>query len=378
MRLGADGTVLAANDAALTLLGVKSGAQALGRDFSFWLPEDQCDRWRAFSGAVVQGYPASIECDIAASSGDRHPTLFHGVPLADHPDGVTSIAVAARSVSGQRQLGAAIVELEGQLRERQGEAFKARARLAEAEASRQQLAERVAALEASLREREVGADEEGRLRHCTADLGDSDAAIAEADAARRTAEANCASALADVRQLEMALEAFAARQQRITAELAAERQRVQQMSESVAASQEQALLAGRAMEAAGAALQAELEEARVGRLRLEAALQQALASSEERERDVLADRDELRTRLDEALVTCQEREVAMRELETAHGTLAAAHRAATAEHERFVSALRVHALGLDALANGVPCAGGGQDAAEGATAPGFGPEDGLA
>ena len=303
------------------------------------------------------------------------------MPLANHPDGVDSIAVAARAVSGQRQLEAAIVELEGQLRERQGEALKARARLAEAEASRQQLEERVAALEARLAEREAGAEEEARLRPCTADLADRDVALAEDTAARRTAEANCARALADVRQLEMALEAFAARQQRITEELAAERQRVRQMSESVAAGQEQAVLAGRAIEAAGAAVQAELEEARVGRLRLEAALQQAqqsLASSEERARDVLADRDGLRTRLDEALVTCQEREAAMSELESAHGTLAAAHRAATAEHARFVSALRVHAAGLDALANGVLCAGGGQDAAEGAAAPGFGPEDGGA
>jgi len=174
MRLGADGTVLAANDAALTLMGVASGAQALERDFAAWVPADQRGRWRAFTLGVAQGSPASIECDITTPSGDRHPTLFHAVPVADHPDGVASVAVAARAVASQRQLEAAIVDLEEQLREREAERLKAKALLAEA--------------------------------------------IAEADATRRAAEAKVARALADVRQLEIALESFAARQKQVTAE----------------------------------------------------------------------------------------------------------------------------------------------------------------
>ena len=117
MRLGVDGTVLAANDAALMLMGVSSGAQALERDFAAWVPPDQRDRWRAFTIGVAKGSPASIECDITTPSGDRHPTLFHGVPVTEHPDGVASLAVAARAVAGQRQLEAAMVELEAQLRE---------------------------------------------------------------------------------------------------------------------------------------------------------------------------------------------------------------------------------------------------------------------
>jgi chromosome segregation ATPase len=401
MRMGADGTVLAANDAALALLGVTSGAQALGRDFAVWVPPDQRDRWRAFAIGVAQGYPASIECDITAPSGDPHPTLFHGVPLSEHPDGVASIAVAARAVSAQRQLEAAIVELEEQLRERDAERLTARARLAEAEACRRQQVETVAALEARLEEREAGSDEEGRLGQLSADLGARDEALAAADAARRTAEASCARALADVQQLEMALEGFAARQQRMAAEVAAERQRVLQMSESVAASHEQALIAAsnvpewdrlttrleeseaavRALEAAMAAVQAELEEAQGGRLRIEAALQeaqQAFARLEHREQDVREQRDALQARLDEALITCQEREAALSQLETAHGNLAVAHAVATAEHDRLVSALREHAVHLDSLANGAPRAGGGPDAAEGSVAPRVGREEGRA
>jgi len=174
MRLGADGTVLAANDAALMLLGERSRAEALGRDFALWIPPDQHDRWRAFTLGVVRGSPSSIECDIAGPSGTRHPTLFHAVPLADHPDGVASMAVAARVISAQRQLEAAVDELRKQL--------------------------------------------DGR----TAELQARDEALATAEGARRASEANCNRALADVRQLEMALNEFAKRQKQVIADRSVE------------------------------------------------------------------------------------------------------------------------------------------------------------
>jgi hypothetical protein len=132
MRLAADGTVFAANDAALALLGVTSAANALGQRFTNWLPADEHPRWRAFCAGVLAGVSASIECDITGPSGDRRAVLFHGVSLTQHPGGTPSMAVAARAVSGQRQLEAAIVELEAQLRERDSQWAHARERLAEA------------------------------------------------------------------------------------------------------------------------------------------------------------------------------------------------------------------------------------------------------
>ena len=132
MRLAADGTVFAANDGALALLGVKSAARALGQRFTAWLPPDEHERWRAFCAGVLTGASASIECDITGSPGNRHAVLFHAVLLAEDPDGRPSMAVAARAVSAQRQLEAAIVELEMQLRERDKEWAQARVRLAEA------------------------------------------------------------------------------------------------------------------------------------------------------------------------------------------------------------------------------------------------------
>ncbi len=355
MRLGSDGTVLAANDAALKLIGVTSGAQVLGRDFSVWVPSDQRERWTTFTTGVVQGNPASVECDIAAPSGDRQPTLFHGVPLTDHPDGVASMAIAARVVSGQRQLEAAVIELEEQLRERDAERFKARARLAESESRQRELAEKVSALEASLQPLDASAEHDEQVRQLEADLQARDAALGAAEAARRAAEAKAAQALADVQQLEVALDGFAARQKQMIAERAAERQRLAEMTEVAASRQDQLLNAGRdsqerdrlaarlqereatvrGLEAAWTEKLAELEEARSVRHGLEAALleaQQALAGEQERGQAGRAECDALQTRLGEALAACQEGEAALREVEAAHTSLAAAHAALTTEH----------------------------------------------
>ena len=146
MRLGAEGTLLAVNDAALALLGVTSSAAALGKDFTAWIRPDHRDRWQAFAAGVIRGAPASIECDVTPPSCDRRPTLFHGVPLADHPDGVPSIAITVRVVSAQYQLEASVFELEEQLRKQDAERLQAWARLMDAEAARRQLAEKADAL----------------------------------------------------------------------------------------------------------------------------------------------------------------------------------------------------------------------------------------
>jgi len=262
MRLGADGTILAANNAALSLIGVTSGAQVLGRDFSAWMPPDQRDRWTAFTTGVVRGYPASVECDISEPSGKRQPILFHGVPLTEHPDGVASMAVAARAISGQRQVEAAVIELEEQLRERDAERFTARARLAESESRQLELAGKVEALEASLGPPGICAEHDEEVRRLKADLEARDAALGAAEAARRAAEAKAAQALADLQQLEVALDGFAVRQKQMIAERAAERQRLEEMTEA-AASRHELENAHAALAAAHASLTA--EHGRLGR-----------------------------------------------------------------------------------------------------------------
>ena len=340
MRLGADGTVLAANDAALKLIGEASGARVLGRDFSAWVPPDQRDVWTAFTTGVVQGHPASVECDIAAPYGDRQPMLFHGVPLSDHPDGVASMAVAARAVSGQRQLEAAVIELEEQLHERDAERFMARARLAESASSQRELAEKVGALEASLRPPGADAEHDEQVRQLKADLEVRATALSEAEAAQRAAEAKAARALADVQQLEVALDGFAARQKQMIADRAAERQRLAEMTEAAASRQEQELNAARDAQEREAALR-ELEAAH--------------ASLEASHASLTAEHDSLTA---------------------SHASLAAAHASLTAEHDRFVRSLRQQVVHLEALANGFPAAGADAHGAPGDF--GTGGEEGLA
>ncbi len=200
LRLAADGTILAVNDAALVMLGGESCEQTLGRDFALWIPPEQREPWKAFTLGVVRGSPSSIECDVAGASGTLLPTLFQAIPLADHPDGVPSMAVTARVITAQRELEATVTELRKRVQEHRAE----------------------------LERREE--------------------ALAAAEGARRAADEGRARALAEVRQLEMALDGFANRQ-RASAE--ADRSQleaaVQQAREALARSEqrEQSLAAER-------------------------------------------------------------------------------------------------------------------------------------
>ena len=227
MRLGGDGVVLAANDAALTMLGMQSCQQALGRTFAAWISQDQRERWHAFTVQVIGGSPASIECDIIDASGRQQKALLHGVPLTGHPDGVPSMAVAARAVSGQRQLEAAVVEREAALRELEAERQETRALLGKAHARQQQLERTLHALETRYQ-----TDLEARGR----ELDESIAACAVAEAA-------CRQALADRQQSVAALEDLAARHLQLTTERAAERQRVLELLEAMAVEHRQELAA---------------------------------------------------------------------------------------------------------------------------------------
>ena len=333
MRLGGDGVVLAANEAALTLLGMQSGQQALGRDFAGWIPPDQRDRWQAFTVQVIGGSPASLECDIINASGHQQATLLHGVPLTDHPDGVPSMAVAARVVSGRRQLEVAVVEREEILRELEGT---------------------IHALQ---------------TRHQT-DLEARDRELDESAAACAVAEAACRQALADRQQGQAALEELSERHQQLTTERAAERQRVLERLEAMAVQHRQDLVAAqnapernrllatieerdatvRQLETAHAAAQADLDAVVDDRLRLEASMREAEARHQARERetehrlavlhqseqDARQQRDELQGRLDQIRV--------------AHRDLAAEHAATADERDRLFRNLAEQAVRSGALA----------------------------
>ena len=108
MRVGADGFVLAANDAALGLLGDRDLGHVLGSMVTVWIVTEHHDRWREFAATVASGTRCSLECDLIDLSGNHRTVLFHGVPLIDHPDGVPSIMLGARDISASRRLEVAL------------------------------------------------------------------------------------------------------------------------------------------------------------------------------------------------------------------------------------------------------------------------------
>jgi PAS domain S-box-containing protein len=127
MRVGIDGHLLAANDAALALLGVADRSVALGATLMTWMAPQDCDRWRHFAERVVAGTRSSLECDLKTSDGETHNVVFHSVPLMDHADGVPSMILAIRDVSAVHRLEMALQEREVPQRSSQpdpGEASK--------------------------------------------------------------------------------------------------------------------------------------------------------------------------------------------------------------------------------------------------------------
>jgi PAS domain S-box-containing protein len=112
MRVGIDGLILAANDAALELLGAETPAQVLGGSLMTWIVPAHQDAWRTFSNAVGTGAAQSLECDLTNASGSQHSVVLHGVPLVDHVDGIPSLIVGARDATALRRVEAALHESE--------------------------------------------------------------------------------------------------------------------------------------------------------------------------------------------------------------------------------------------------------------------------
>jgi len=108
MRVGTDGLILAANDAALGLLGAQQPADVLGGLLTKWIVPAHHGAWREFSRTVSAGISQSVECDLTDVSGTPRSVVFHGVPLVDHADGIASLILGARDVSALRRLEIAL------------------------------------------------------------------------------------------------------------------------------------------------------------------------------------------------------------------------------------------------------------------------------
>jgi PAS domain S-box-containing protein len=215
MRVAASGELLAANEASLRLLGVERLAEALGKPLTVWLPPEQHPQWAAFSGQVIGGSPASIECDIRTAGGEFHVARFNGVSLTDHPDGIISMVLAARDATDHRQLERSLNEMAA-----------ARARLAAGrDAERAKVQQGLEALRARYRVELQSATTEATLRQTVALREEHEAALRRLDSQRLDLQAQLDQALADRHRLDSALADAEARLQQLAVEREADRGR---------------------------------------------------------------------------------------------------------------------------------------------------------
>jgi hypothetical protein len=103
MRVALDGAVLAANDAALGLLGAEDLNQLAGLILPACVAPEHRDRWNEFTAAIANGTSKSFECLFTNLVGTCRQIVFHGVPLIDHHDGVLSVILSAHDMSALRR-----------------------------------------------------------------------------------------------------------------------------------------------------------------------------------------------------------------------------------------------------------------------------------
>lgn len=102
MRVRLDSELLAANHAALGLLGAEHLDQLAGLTLLMCVAPEHKSRWNDFSAAIENGTSKSFECEFTNLLGTSRSIVFHGVPLMDNPDGIPSIILSAHDMSSVR------------------------------------------------------------------------------------------------------------------------------------------------------------------------------------------------------------------------------------------------------------------------------------
>ncbi|HXE79767.1 MAG TPA: PAS domain-containing protein [Vicinamibacterales bacterium] len=230
-----DGTFLAVNDAALSMLGAERLDQVLGTRLFDLIDEGQRGACREFLVRVAAGERGSIETDFTALSGTRHRVQIHAVPHPQPVDGLASALCTFRDITEYRRLEAAVVE----------------------NASR-------------------GPDESSLHR-----LQELEATVAEHQAAREQAEATAAAHQAAIADLERRLEEAEARAAELagqTASQAASAMEVEELRAKVEALNREL--------SEQTALRTELEATIAGHEARTTELEQLLAESEARVREL--------------------------------------------------------------------------------------------
>src|SRR5262245_59173642 len=96
LRVGRDGTLLACNDAGLSLLGKTELAQVLNRPFQDHLSTEHADAWLDFGNRVWTSGAGSFECELLSPDAGSRTVLLQAIALPNHPDSIESLLVSVR------------------------------------------------------------------------------------------------------------------------------------------------------------------------------------------------------------------------------------------------------------------------------------------
>lgn len=109
-RIAPDGTFLAVNEAALSMLGAERLEQVLGTSVVDMVEPAHRDQCRAFLKRMSDGGRGSTEVDFTGLGGLRHTLQIHAISVSIPPDGIASAMCTFRDVTEHRRLERALMD----------------------------------------------------------------------------------------------------------------------------------------------------------------------------------------------------------------------------------------------------------------------------
>jgi PAS domain S-box-containing protein len=377
-RIDSDGTFLAVNDAAMSLLGAERLDQILDTSLLNLVAPHDRDQCRAFLGRITAGDRGSTEVELTGMAGLQHTLQIHAVAIPGSPDAQPAAFCTFRDITEHRRLERALLDAAAREEEQAsalaGERERLNAALVEsrdaatrASATAAEQA-RIAALEAALadaesRHRELEEQHSARQSQLIADFETAQQQFEAALAEQLSKLSHAEAALAEAEARERALgERVSAGEQHSTAALAqasaeheiqaaALRASIKTLEASLAEATEREAALAAARQAEEAKWKAETD-----------ALKQAFEELQQVAKGVEQDRDEVIARYDTDRVEWERRAAdaaqaaqaeAAATLEAATAQAAAELQSARAEAEAAISALREEIQSLEAIQAGL-------------------------
>ena len=206
-RIAADGTFLAVNDAALSMLGAAELEDVLDMSVLALVAPEHRDQCRAFLARTIAGDRGSAEVDLIGLGGLRYTLQIHAVSLRRVKDSLASALCTFWDVTQQRSLERALTEAAARGEQQAAALGALQAQRGAGAGSPSAIDQARLALEAALREseqrRKTAAEQEAAHRaQLAADFGAAQQQIERSLAGQRArlTEAEAALHEADVRE----------------------------------------------------------------------------------------------------------------------------------------------------------------------------------